>query len=98
MAKNKKEIKPFGNIFDNFLKMHGLEDKYLIAKIKNNWSEIVGKAVANNTKNIFVEKNKLYIKVESSILKQELSFMKEILADKINKYLEKQIIQEIIIL
>ncbi|MBN2891448.1 MAG: DUF721 domain-containing protein [Bacteroidales bacterium] len=96
MAK-KSTPKPLGNILETYIKALGHEDKYLAAKIVNNWDEIVGKAVANNTQELFVENKVLYVKVESSILKHELNFIKSGLIDKINKYLEKNIIQNVVI-
>lgn len=96
MAKRKK-VEPISKLLFNYFKANGKEDKFLAARIVNNWEEVVGKAVANNTKEIFVQQSKLYIKVESSVLRHELNFIKKGLKDKVNKFLETNFISELVI-
>ncbi len=95
--KTKNEPKPLAGIFDNYLKMYGLEDKYLTAKLSNNWAEIVGAVLAKNTAELFVQNSLLYIKITSPHLKYELNMLKEKLQEKINNYLEKYHIKDIVI-
>ena len=96
MAK-KKKVEPLSQLLLNYFKANGKEDKYLAAKIINHWGDIVGKAVANNTKEIFIEQTKLYIKIESSVLRHELNYMKNDLKKKINKFLGINFISELVI-
>jgi Dna[CI] antecedent, DciA len=51
----------------------------------------------NVTSQDIKEKN-LYVKVDSSVVRQELNFMKKRLTDRINKLLEKDLIDQITIL
>lgn len=93
----KKEVKPLGNILDSYLRLHGVQDKYLAAKIVNNWDDIAGILTAKNTEEIFVENSILYVKIESAPLRYELNLIKVQLKEKINKYLERNLIRDIVI-
>lgn len=96
MAK-KRKVEPLSDLLYNYFKSNGKEGKLLSARIINNWDEIVGKAAANNTKELFVDGSRLYIKIESSVLKHELNFIKEQLKDKVNDFLGRNFITELVI-
>lgn len=47
------------------------------------------------TQAVKVEKKVLFLRVENSVWKSELNFQKNIIAEKINKYFNKQVIKTI---
>jgi predicted nucleic acid-binding Zn ribbon protein len=63
-------------------------DKIREIEIIKFYEMVVGKPVARMTKNVFVRKGKLYIKVESPALKQELVYSREKLLTLVNERLE----------
>jgi len=93
----KNNAEPLRNLFEKYLKATGNQENYYVAKIVNNWEEIMGKAVANNTKEIFVENRKLYIKISSPVLNHELNFIKDKICTRINNFLEKNFVDNIVI-
>ncbi len=66
-------------------------------KIQNLWERLMGKTIAKYTRDIKLRKNKLYLTIESSSLKQELSFGKEKIAKLLNSELGEDCIDEVII-
>ena len=64
-------------------------------KIWNNWSEIVGSLIAQNTKKLQLKGSVLKIYVESAPLKNELIFHRSIILEKINTFFNKQVVNEI---
>ncbi|MBN2747165.1 MAG: DUF721 domain-containing protein [Bacteroidales bacterium] len=83
-----------------------IADKFLEAEITALYEQMVGRQVARMTDNIFVRKQKLYIKVSSPALKQELVYnrqkikdlINEKLTDKVSNYMVIKYIDEVIIL
>lgn len=62
------------------------------------WPEIVGKPVANRTKELFIHDKKLFLRIESSVIKNELMMMRTQIINKINDEAKGILIEEIIFL
>jgi len=62
------------------------------------WPEMMGKAVANRTKDIFIRDRKLFIRMESAVIKNELMMMRSNIIEKMNERAGTSIIDEILFL
>lgn len=62
------------------------------------WPDLVGKAVANRTKELFIRDGKLFLRIESSVVKNELMMIRSQIIEKINEQAGSAVIQEIIFL
>ena len=62
------------------------------------WPELVGKPVANRTKELFIRDKKLFLRVESSVIKNELIMIRSQIIDKINEEASGILVEEIIFL
>ena len=83
---------------EQLLETYKLSDKFIVEKIKINWPELVGKVIANRTDEINIRQQKLYLKVSSASLRQELIMMKSTLIENVNTYAGKRLINEIVLL
>jgi predicted nucleic acid-binding Zn ribbon protein len=83
---------------EQLLDAYKLSDQFIIEKIKLNWPELVGKVIANRTDEINIRQQKLYLKVSSASLRQELIMMKSTLIENVNTYAGKKLINEIVLL
>jgi predicted nucleic acid-binding Zn ribbon protein len=59
------------------------------------WNEIVGKPVARNAQPEKIRHGTLFVKVSSPVWMQQLQFMKELIADKLNRRLRADIVKNI---
>ena len=84
-----------------------IEQMFQVYKIKRRfdetnviagWPDLVGKAVANRTKEIFIRERKLFLRIESSVIKNELMLMRNQIIQKINSEAQSELIEEIIFL
>lgn len=83
-----------GNIIDNSNKLNsGLNN----IKVQNLWREVMGNNVNSYTNEIVLKKNTLYVNLNSSVLRQELSFGKQKIIDLLNKELGKTVIKKIVL-
>lgn len=89
------EYMSLGDAIDLYFKESGLRIDVQIQKIIVDWVNIVGKPIANNTERIWFDRGILYVKVTSSVWRQELSMVRTHLKDAVNKYLNEALIEEI---
>ena len=80
-----------------FIKKNNLENGLENVKIKDLWHELMKNGVANYTTDINLKNGTLYIKLKSSVLREELSYGKEKIVKLLNKKLKKDLIKKIVL-
>jgi hypothetical protein len=93
--KRSSEFKPLGDIVTRLMKAYQLDDKLLEVEVLSKWEEMMGKAVASRTRSISIKEKKLILELDSSVMREELLFGKNIIIERINKYAEKQIVTDV---
>jgi predicted nucleic acid-binding Zn ribbon protein len=83
---------------EQMLKVYRLKGKYDETFAVASWEEVVGKAVANRTKEIFIRDKKLFVRLESSVVKNELKMMRTQIITNLNEKAGSEVVQEIIFL
>ena len=66
-------------------------------RIKNSWQQIMGEMVAKHTQKISFLNGKLYITVDSSVLKNELYYSRKKIKEVFNSELGEEVIKEVVI-
>jgi hypothetical protein len=94
--KNKNNIS-IGQALDSMITEFGLKDKLDESRIKDMWATLLGKTIAKYTGNISLKNGKLYIKVESAALKQELNYSREKIKELFNKELSGPVVKDVVI-
>jgi predicted nucleic acid-binding Zn ribbon protein len=92
---NDKSLK---EAIEQMLQVYKIKRKYDETGIKASWPQLVGKSVANRTKEIYIHDKKLFLRIESSVIKNELTLMRTQIIDKINKEANSILVEEIIFL
>ena len=85
------------NLIKFFIKENNLENGLENVKIKDLWYEQMKNGVANYTTDINLKNGTLYIKLTSSVLREELSYGKEKIVKLLNKKLKKDLIKKIVL-
>lgn len=96
MAKNHNLIK-LGDAISQIFKEEKLDEKYSIFAIRNAWEDIVGKTVAKHTTQINYAQGILFVSIDSPIIRNETSYVKEAIIEKVNKYVGKRLIKELVL-
>jgi predicted nucleic acid-binding Zn ribbon protein len=89
------EEQPLKEIIDKFLKAYAWDGKMKEMDIVTAWPELMGIAVANRTKEIRIQNKKLYLTIDSSVMREELLLGKQIIIDRINEYARQEIVTDI---
>ncbi len=83
---------------DQMLKVYRLKGKYDETFAVSSWEAVVGKAVANRTKEIFIRDKKLFLRIESSVVKDELKMMRTQIMQNLNEKAGSEVVLEMIFL
>jgi predicted nucleic acid-binding Zn ribbon protein len=83
---------------EQMLQVYKIKRRYDETGIITAWPQMVGKSVANRTKEIYIHDKKLFLRIESSVIKNELIIMRKQIIDKINNEAKVILVEEIIFL
>jgi hypothetical protein len=84
-----------GDLIDQFLKAYRLDGKMKELDIINSWGEMMGTAVANRTKEIYIRNKTLFLTMDSSVMRDELAHGKNIIIQRVNEKAGFEIINNI---
>lgn len=94
----KTNDKPIKEALEQMLKVYKIKRRFDETAVVAHWPEIVGKAVANRTKELYIHQKKLFIRIESSVIKNELILMRAQIIQKINEEAGDVLVEDIIFL
>lgn len=83
---------------EKMLEVYHLRRKYDETSILSAWPQIIGKAISNRTQQIFIKDKKLFVKVESAVIKHELLLMRKQIIVNVNEHVGKVIVEDLVIL
>jgi predicted nucleic acid-binding Zn ribbon protein len=87
-----------GEVIKDYLKALGLDKKMKEVSIINRWEEIIGRQIARATKDIYIDRGILFLKIDSSVIKNEILMIKKGLIKKINDETGEIIINDIVLI
>lgn len=98
MSKNRGNDINIKQAIDQMLDTYKIRKKFDETALVAAWPEIIGSAIANRTQQLYVRDRKLYVKVESAVVKNELVLMRSMIISRLNEHVGQEVIEEIIIL
>ncbi|GGG86493.1 hypothetical protein GCM10007415_20080 [Parapedobacter pyrenivorans] len=81
-------------MFDVYKLRRKFDETSLVAA----WPQLMGKAIANRTKQLYIRDKKLFVKVESSVIKSELVLMRSQIIGRLNEFVGQAVIEELVVL
>jgi len=92
---NDKSLK---DAIEQMLNVYKIKRRFDETAVLAAWPELVGKPVANRTKELFIRDRKLFLRIESSVIKNELMMMRAQIMEKINEKANCVLVEEVIFL
>jgi len=80
------------------LDVYRLRRKFDETSILSIWPEIMGTAIANRTKQIYIHDKRLFLRIESSVIKNELIMVRQGIIQKLNEHAGSEVITEMVFL
>ena len=94
----KANDKTLKEAIEQMLQVYKIKRRFDETGIIAAWPQLVGKPVANRTKELFIHDKKLFLRIESSVIKNELMLMRTQIINKINDEAKVVLVEEIIFL
>jgi hypothetical protein len=95
MRSNDKSLK---EAIEQMLQVYKIKRRFDETAVIASWPELVGKSVANRTKELFIHDKKLFLRIESSVIKNELILMRTQIINKINEDAKGILLEDIVFL
>ena len=92
---NDKSLK---EAIEQMMQVYKIKRKFDETGIVAHWPQLVGQSVANRTKELFIHDKKMFLRIESSVIKNELMMMRDQIIEKVNNEANSILIEEIIFL
>ena len=81
----------------DYIREMNIGDKLREVSVIESWESIVGKAIAARTSKVYIREGILYVHLKSSIVRNELSMLREALREKLNSQAGTDLIKEIVL-
>jgi hypothetical protein len=86
-----------GEAIKEFLKKSRLKTGIQALQIEEIWEKMMGKTIAKYTDKIQIINHTLFIRTNVGPLKQELTYQKEKIIERVNEALGEKVIKEVVI-
>lgn len=93
--KRSGESTPMKDVVDQLMRAYGLAPKMNELEVLSKWEELMGKAVAVRTTELKIRNKVLYIRLNSSVMRDELAHGKQIIIGRINEAAGMQLIEDV---
>lgn len=97
MVIRRTQSRPIKDIIEELLKLSGIDGKLKERELIRQWDDVVGITIARSTESIYINDRKLIVKIRSSVIRNELTMIREGLKTELNRRSGQVIIDEIII-
>ena len=85
------------DVIQDYLKEMNLDNKLKEVHVVNSWEQIIGRTIAKATRNIYIKDKKLFLKIDSSVIKNELLIIKDGLIKRINEFADEELVKDIVL-
>ncbi|MFI3306813.1 MAG: DUF721 domain-containing protein [Rikenellaceae bacterium] len=86
-----------GDILKEFFERPYIAARLAEAKLPETWRTVVGDQVANMTSELRFDNGILHVKIESSLIRQELFYQREALKERINEVSKAKLVGAVIV-
>ncbi len=84
-------------VIEQMLKAYRLDDRMAEKRLISAWDNVMGAMIAKHTKEIYINNKQLYVKLDSSALRNELSMARSKIIKMLNEAVGSEVINEIIL-
>ncbi len=82
-------------VINRLLRAYQLDGRMKEMDIISAWEEMMGKAVAHRTENIYIKNKILHLKLNSSVMRDELMHGKQVIIERVNQKAGEKIVLDV---
>lgn len=91
-----QQPKSLGDAINEAIQQLGLQRKLDESRVIEAWNEIAGGALHEVTDSVWIDREKLIVKVNSAVWRQELQLQRKAWLDRLTQVVGKQVVKEIL--
>ena len=89
---------PLKEVIQEYLDALKMRQKLKEVSLIGKWENLVGRTIARATKDIYIKDKKLFVVLNSSVIRSELTLIKEPLIKRLNEEVNAEVIKDLILL
>lgn len=93
--RRKSEYSLLGDVVDQLMKAYRLDGRLKEIEVLSKWEEMMGRAVFLRTKDLYIRDGILHLKLDSSVMRDELLNGKSVIIQRVNQVAGFDIIRDI---
>ncbi len=93
----RKKTMVLSEVLREYREAMNIDDRLKEVSLVRSWEAIAGKAIARRTNKVYMKDGKLYIYLNSSVVRNELMMSRESLKERLNQQAGEEIVKEIIL-
>ncbi len=83
-------------VIDKLLKVYKLDGKLAERRLISSWESVMGEMISKHTKDLYIKNQQLFVTLDSSALRNELSLAKTKIIKMLNDSTGQKVINEVI--
>jgi predicted nucleic acid-binding Zn ribbon protein len=84
-------------VIEQLLKAYKLDDRLAERRLIQSWDQVMGKMIANHTKDLYIRNKQLVISLDSSALRNELAMAKSKIIKMMNEAAGADVINDVLL-
>lgn len=97
MAKRNNDNQSLAAVIKDFVSTNNLETGLDKVNIRDAWAQLMGNGVNNYTTAVELKRDILYVKLSSSVLREELSYGNQKIVTMLNEAIGKDLIKKLVL-
>jgi len=93
----RSNTQPLKEVIQEYIEALKMNQKLKEVSLISSWERVVGKTISRATRDIYIKDKKLYIILNSSVIRNELHLIKEPLVDRLNEEVKSAVIEDIVL-
>lgn len=93
----RKEVSKMDSLLQQFVRANRLEKGLAEYRLMKSWKDLLGISVAKKTKSLRIHKRTLFVTLQSSVVANELSMIKDSLIPKLNEAAGMDVIDDVVL-
>jgi predicted nucleic acid-binding Zn ribbon protein len=93
----RNETRPIGEVIKECLDELNLSQTLKEKRLVSQWGDILGKAIAVRTKQVYIKDRTLFVHMTSSVARNELLMMRQAILEKMNETAGEKLIDSVVI-
>ena len=82
---------------NKLIESYQLRGKLTETQLNESWEQLMGKVIAKYTRSLQLNNGRLVVKLSSSVLRQELSYNKSQMIERLNEHFGEEVIKDLVL-